>query len=87
MIKLDGPLEILCNLDYVLIFDKMSVSINRNNIGHTEKNLMILGEAYIPLSIKRVEERIIFCIYSKGDIVILLFWYSCANMTFFQFPI
>ena len=73
MIRFDGSLETFWNLDYILVFDNVSLSMSRNGIGNTDKLLRILGKAPLPLSIGRVEEPIISCIGGKGDIVILLF--------------
>ena len=86
MIRFDGSLETFWNLDSILVFDNVSLSMSRNGIGNTDKLLRILGEAPLPLSIGRVEEPIISCIGGKGDIIIFLFWYSCANMSLFQYP-
>ena len=74
------------NLDSILVFDKVSLSMSRNGIGNTDKLLRIIGEAPLPLSIGHVEEPIISCIGCKGDIVIFLFLYSCANLSLFQCP-
>ena len=86
LIKLDGPLEILLNLDSICVFDHVYLSIIRNNIGPIDKLLMILGEAPFPLSIGCVEEPIISFIDIKGDIVILLFGSLCAKICLFQYP-
>ena len=82
LIRFDGSLETFCNLDSILVFDNMSLSMSRNDIGHTDKLLRILGEAPLPLSIGRVEGPIISCIGGKGGIVVFLFWYSCANIIY-----
>ena len=66
--------------------DYVSLSMRRNDIGHTDKHLRIIGKSSLPLSIGRVEEPIISCIDGKGAIVIFLFWYLCANMYIFQCP-
>ena len=75
MIKLDGFLELLCNLDFILLFDVISFSTSRKDIGYTDKLLRIIGEAPLTLKIGRVDDTIISFIYSKSDIVILMFWY------------
>ena len=75
LIRFDGYLETFWNLDDILVFDSVSLSMSRNDIGHTDKLLRIIGEAPLPLSIGRFEEPIISCIGGKGEIVIFLFWY------------
>ena len=82
LIKLDGPLGTLCNLDTTLVFDGVSLSTSRKDIGPTKKLLRILVEAPFPLTIG----RIISCIDGKGEIVIFLSWYSCANKSLLQCP-
>ena len=63
------------NLDSILVFDKVSLSMSRNGIVNTDKLLRIIGEAPLTLKIGRVDDTIISFIYSKSDIVILMFWY------------
>ena len=70
LIIFDSPVETFWNLESILVFDNVSLSMSRNDIGHTEKLLRILGEAPLPLYIGRVEEPIISCIGGKGEIVI-----------------
>ena len=60
--------------------------MGRNDIGHTDKILSILGEAPLPIYIGRVEDPVISSIDGKGDIVMFLFWYLYANMSLFQCP-
>ena len=55
LIRFGGSLETFWNLDYIPIFDNVSLSMSRNGIGNTDKILRILGEAPLPLSIGRVE--------------------------------
>ena len=43
LIRFDGSLETLWNLDSILVFDNMSLSMSRNDIGHTEKFLVFLA--------------------------------------------
>ena len=45
LIKLYGSLEMLCNLDTTLVFDGVSLSMSRKDIGPTKKLLRILVEA------------------------------------------
>ena len=50
MIIFDGSLETFWNLDSILVFDNVSISMSRNDIGNTDKPLRILGRAPLPLS-------------------------------------
>ena len=86
LIRFDGSLETFWNLDSILVFDNMSLSMSRNDIGHTDKLLSILGEVPLLIYIGCVEDPIISCIDGKGDIVIFHFWYLYANMSLFQCP-
>ena len=73
LIRFDGYLETFWKLDSILVFDNVSLSMSRNDIGNTDKLLRILGEAPLPLYIGRIEDPIISCISGKGEIIIFLF--------------
>ena len=64
--KFEGFLEIFWNLDSILAFNNVSLSMSRNDTGHTDKLLRIIDESPLPLSIGSVEEPIISCIGVKG---------------------
>ena len=72
MIIFDGFIESFWNLDSILVFDNVSLSMSRNGSGNTDKLLRILGEAPLPLSMGHVDEPIISCIVGKCEIVIVL---------------
>ena len=55
LIRFDGYLETFWNLDSILVFDNVSLSMSRNDIGNTDKLLRILGEAPLPIYIGLVE--------------------------------
>ena len=84
LVKLDGSFENSWNLDIILVFYGMSLSLIRKDIVRTDKVLRIIGEAHFPHPNGRVEEPIISRVDRKGDIVIFLFWYLYANMSIFQ---
>ena len=87
LVKLDGSFENSWNLDIILVFDGMSLSMIRKDIVRTDKVLRIIGEAHFPHPNGRVEEPIISRVDRKGDIFIFLFWYTWANISLLQCPI
>ena len=86
LIRFDGFLETFWNLDSILVFDNMSLSMSRNDIGNTDKLLSIFGEAPLPIYIGRVEEPIISSIDGKGEIVIFLFGIYMLTRLFSSVP-
>ena len=58
------------NLDYILVYYGMSLSLIINYIVNTDELIRILRKTPLPLSLGSVEDPIISCIGVNGDIFI-----------------
>ena len=72
IIKLDGLLRIMRNLDSIFLLDVVTIGMVKKYIGHPNEILGIISDTPFPLSLGSIKLFIISFIGGKGNIFILI---------------
>ena len=86
LIKLDGFLGIICQLEPILVFGGMYIILDIKDIGNIYKLLRIIGEMTFLFPLGNVKDTIISCIYFKDELFIFLDDINSLQYIFYSIP-
>ena len=86
LIQIDGFLDISCNLDFILVFNGVFLSIFIKGILHFNLLLIILSEFNYPLPLWHIDDIIFSCIGIKGKFSIFLDGIHSLPFLLYSFP-